>query len=100
MVHITQEQKSGERKGRFVLTEDGIYAGELTYTWAGDSKFIIDHTGVESAFEGKGYARQLVLKAVEFARQEGIKIIPLCPYAKAFFDKTSEVHDVLYNAQG
>lgn len=98
MVRITQEQESGNRKGRFVLTEEGVYAGELTYTWAGDSKFIIDHTGVEKAFEGKGYARQLVLKAVDYARQEKIKIIPLCPYAKTYFDKTAEIQDVYYIA--
>lgn len=96
MVRITQEQETDNRQGRFILTEEGVFAGELTYTWAGDSKFIIDHTGVETAFEGKGYAKQLVLKAVDFARKEGVKIIPLCPYAKSYFEKTTEIHDVLY----
>lgn len=96
MVRITQEQETDNRHGRFILTEEGVFAGELTYTWAGDSKFIIDHTGVETAFEGKGYAKQLVLKAVDFARKEGVKIIPLCPYAKSYFEKTTEIHDVLY----
>ena len=32
---------------------------------------------------------------VEYAREKGIKIIPLCPFAKSVFDKTSEFKDVL-----
>jgi hypothetical protein len=37
----------------------------------------------------------MVLKAVEYARENGIKIIPLCPFAKSVFDKTPEIRDVL-----
>ena len=37
----------------------------------------------------------MVTKAVEFAREKGIKILPLCPFAKSVFDKTPEFRDVL-----
>ena len=59
-------------------------------------KFIIDHTGVEAAFGGKGFGKKLVLKAVEFAREKGLKILPLCPFAKKVFNTTDELNDVLF----
>lgn len=37
----------------------------------------------------------MVAKAVDFAREKGIKIIPLCPFAKSVFDKVKEFNDVL-----
>ena len=35
------------------------------------------------------------MKLAEYAREKGIKIIPLCPFAKSVFDKTPEFRDVL-----
>jgi hypothetical protein len=93
---VTIEQDEDGKKGRFAIYEDGEFAGEMTYTWAGTNKFIIDHTGVEEAFGGKGYGKMLLMKAVEFAREKGIKILPLCPFAKAEFDKNVEISDVRF----
>ena len=90
------EREGNEKKGRFVIFENDSLAGELTFSWAGKDKFIIDHTGVEKAFGGKGYGKKLVLKAVEYAREQEVKILPLCPYAKAVFDKHNDLHDVLF----
>ena len=38
----------------------------------------------------------MVMKVVEFAREQGIKIIPLCPFSNSVFQKTPEIRDVLY----
>jgi len=90
------EREDNGKKGRFIIYEDEKFAGEMTYTWAGTGKFIIDHTGVEEGFNGKGYGRQMVMEAVEFARKEEVKILPLCPYAKRVFDKNSDLQDVRF----
>lgn len=90
------EREDNGKKGRFIIYEDSSFAGEMTYTWAGSGKFIIDHTGVEEEYSGKGYGRQLVMEAVEFARKEKVKIIPLCPYAKRVFDRNSDLQDVRF----
>ncbi|MFD1771056.1 GNAT family N-acetyltransferase [Sphingobacterium suaedae] len=89
------KQQDG-RKGKFEIFNEGALAGEMTYTWAGDTKFIIDHTEVKEGFEGKGYGKQLVMAAVEFARSKNVKIMPLCPYAKRVFDKDTAIRDVLF----
>lgn len=93
---ITIEREDNKQKGRFVIYENKKVAGEMTYTWAGTSKFIIDHTGIEEAFGGRGYGKKLVLKAVEFAREQNVKILPLCPFAKAEFDKNDIFSDVRF----
>lgn len=83
------------KKGRFVIFKDEVEAGEMTFTWAGEDKFIIDHTGVIEEFGGLGLAKKLVLAGVEFARENKVKIIPLCPYAKSQFDRNQTLRDVL-----
>jgi predicted GNAT family acetyltransferase len=40
---------------------------EMTYVSAGTSRCIIDHTGVEQSFSGRGVGKQLVMEAVKYA---------------------------------
>jgi len=89
-------QENEDRKGLFKAIEDGKEAGVMTYTWAGSTKFIIDHTEVNPDFKGKGVGQQMVMKAVEYARANHLKIMPLCPFAKSVFDKNPEITDVLF----
>ncbi len=80
-------------KGAFVVEVDHERLAELTYSKAGN-KIIIDHTDVSDKLRGQGVGKQLVMKAVEYARASNIKIIPLCPFARSVFDKTPEIADV------
>ena len=91
---IRIEREDNGKKGRFVIYYNDQFAGEMTYVWAGTSRLIIDHTGVEQSFSGRGLATRLVMKAVEYARNKGFKIFPLCPYAKMIFDKDDGIQDV------
>ncbi|MFC0777624.1 GNAT family N-acetyltransferase [Flavobacterium sp. HJSW_4] len=91
------QQINDTRRGYFEAIEDGKEAGKMTYTWAGDSKFIIDHTEVSPDFNGKGVGKKLVMASVEYARANNLKIIPLCPFAKSVFDKVEEIRDVLFS---
>lgn len=84
------------KKGRFELYEKGVLAGEMTFTWAGATKLIIDHTTIGDGYNGKGYGKKMVMKAVEFAREKGIKILPLCPFANAVFEKDQSIQDVRF----
>lgn len=84
-----------ETKGFFKAVENEKEAGRMTYSQAGESKFIIDHTEVNPEFNGKGVGKKMVLAAVEYARNNNLKIIPLCPFAKSVFEKIEEIRDVL-----
>jgi len=88
------ERINDGNKGFFRALDDKTQAGLMTYSWAGNDKFIIDHTEVDQAYGGKGIGKQMVMAAVEFARENNLKIIPLCPFAKSVFDKVAEIQDV------
>jgi len=83
------------KKGRFVLLEDGKEAGEMTFVWDGENSIIIEHTNVGKEYGGKGYAKQLMNKAVAFARKNEVKIVPVCSFVKAMFEKDESIRDVL-----
>lgn len=84
-----------ESKGFFKAMEGYDEAGIMTYSWAGTDKFIIDHTEVNPNFKGQGVGNKLVMEAVNYARANQLKIIPLCPFAKSMFDRKLELNDVL-----
>jgi len=82
-------------KGAFFIEEEGKRLAEMTYSKAGEDKIIIDHTEVSDALRGTGAGKKLVNEAVQFARSKGIKIIPLCPFAKAILTKGDTYKDIL-----
>ncbi len=90
-----QHKKNGN-KGVFYIEIDDLKKAEMTYVMAGETKMIIDHTEVLAELSGKGAGKMLVEKAVEYARKNGIKILPLCTFAKTVFEKTPDYNDVLF----
>ena len=90
------QQKQEGSKGSFYVEENDIVLAEMTYSMTGTTLMIIDHTEVLDALRGKNVGCQLVHTAVEYARTNHIKILPLCPFAKSVFDKKgAEFADVL-----
>jgi len=83
-------------KGAFTAWIDGKKAGEMTYSVAGDSMIIVDATHVDEAFKGQGIGGKLLHEGViPFAKEKKVKVMPLCPFAKAMFDKDVDIRDVL-----
>ena len=92
-MQMIEHEQSGHR-GAFYVEEDGKRLAELTYTVAG-SKVILDHTDVDDSLRGTGTGRKLVAAAVDWAREEDVRLLPLCPFARSVFDKTPDFADVL-----
>ena len=88
------EEVSGTT-GRYIARAEGMPEAEMTYSIANEQLIIIDHTGVPDEWRGKGVGKALVERGVRDARERGVKIIPLCPFAKAQIDKHPEWQDVL-----
>lgn len=84
-----------EKNGYFYIEDQGMIQAQMTFVFAGPGRIIIDHTEVQPGNEGKGYGKQMVSAAVDYAREKHIKILPLCPFAKSVFDRTPEFRDVL-----
>jgi len=83
-------------RGTFYIERDGEREAEQLYSKTPDGKtVIIAHTEVSESLRGQGIARTLTLATVAWARVSGVKIIPVCPFAKAIFDREPEIRDVL-----
>lgn len=84
-----------QSKGAAIATEDGKTAGKMTYSIPAADFIIIDHTEVDPGFKGRGVGKQLLYEIVAMARQKNLKIMPLCPFASAMFQKLTDIQDLL-----
>ncbi len=66
----------------------------LTYKIDQGRMFLIS-TYTPPQHRGKGAARRLVEKAIEVARGEGLKIVPICSYATYYFIRNREARELL-----
>lgn len=72
-------------------------AGEVTYSKTGKSILTIDHTEVANEHRGQGLAAELVRQVVAKAKNEDLKVNPVCPFAKKEFDEKEEYREVQHN---
>lgn len=84
-----------EEGGLFYLGEADDAKAKLVYSMRGKAKMVIEHTEVDETLEGKGIGQQIVAAAVSYARENQIKILPLCSFAKSVFDRVQDYRDVL-----
>lgn len=78
---------------RFELTVEGLTAFSK-YLRAGN-KLVIEHTEVPVELEGRGIAGHIVRNALDFAREQKLVVLPLCPFAKAWLGRHPEYQDLL-----
>lgn len=78
-----------EAARRFELSIDGRLA-ELVYDRDGD-RLVLLHTGVPDELEGRGLGGILVAAAVERAVEEGLTVVPQCPFARRWLRRHPEV---------
>ena len=96
IAYMQVQNKNDGKRGAFFIEDNGKEVALMHYIFSGPEKFIIDHTEVDEAYEGKGLGKQLVRAGVEYAREHKMKILPYCPFAKKIFELTPEFGDVLF----
>ncbi|MGX6977946.1 GNAT family N-acetyltransferase [Vagococcus elongatus] len=85
-----------DETARVAFVDDaGKLIGEITFELQGTDTLVLNHTGVDPEYRGQGIAGQLMDLAVEKARREGKKILPMCSYAVRAFEKNPDYGDVL-----
>lgn len=89
------EQFDRELNAYFKATEAGVEAGIMSYSHKGKDIIVILHTEVDKAFSGKGIGKALLMELVKYARENNFKVLPLCPFARAMFNRIAEIRDVL-----
>ena len=87
------EIKKGNLK--FYIGEDESSSlAKITFIYK-DGNLVIEHTIVSESLKGQGVARTLVDKVVAFAKEENLKIYPVCDYAKKVLTQDKAYRDIL-----
>ncbi|MFZ0491126.1 MAG: GNAT family N-acetyltransferase [Salegentibacter sp.] len=88
------KHKESDHKGMFYIEDEGGIVAELSYTSQENNIITLDHVEVNKKLSGQGIGSKLVKKSVEYARENELKIDPLCPFAEAEFKRHESYSDV------
>ena len=91
---MTIQHNHTEKGGTFYVGDLASPTAQLVYRMEGKEKMIIDHTEVSEIHKGEGIGRQLVLAAIDYARQQGVKVQPLCSFARSILKHSKEYEDI------
>lgn len=82
--------------GRFEAVSEGKIIGLVDYyITEGGKTMVVPHTEVNSEYEGQGIASALTKELLEYAKQQGLSVSPICPYTKVYIERHAEYHDLL-----
>jgi uncharacterized protein len=87
------EVTNNSEQHRFELAVDGHIAA--TYYKISDGVITFIHTEVPPELGGKGIGSKLIKGALDQVRTAGLKVIPQCPFVKAFIEKHPDYQDLL-----
>jgi predicted GNAT family acetyltransferase len=84
-VTIEREELNGVHE--FVLRIDGEKFGFLEFTRPDVGVMRIEYVEVSPELRGSGLGKQLVEKAVAFASETKLRVVPICSYARAVIQR-------------
>lgn len=85
--------KDNPVQNRFEATIEG-HTAKIEYKMQ-PGEISVLHTEVPKELEGRGVASAMTKSALEYIRANGLKLIPLCPYMRAYLKKHPEYHDLV-----
>ena len=84
-VSIEREELNGVHE--FVLRINGERLGFLEFTRPEVGVMRIEYVEVSPRLRGTGLGKQIVEKAVAFAKDSDLRVIPICSYARAVIQR-------------
>lgn len=88
--------KNDEAK-RFELEVDGHLA--LIDFMQTSELMIYTHTEVPESLEGKGIGSRLAQVALDYARDNDLLVMPMCPFVAAYIQRHPEYKDLVYRGK-
>jgi predicted GNAT family acetyltransferase len=85
--------RDNHAKHRFEAEQDGHLA-VLEYNLA-EGRIVVAHTEVPKPIEGRGIASALYRALLAQAREEGRRVVPVCPVFALYVKRHPEAHDLL-----
>ncbi len=83
-----------EKEGRFFVRVEGDEA-DLTYARIGPHLIDVQHTYVPQSARGQGLAEALAEAAFAYAREHRDRVVPSCPFVRAWLERHREHWDLL-----
>lgn len=80
-------------ENRFEALVDG-YPSKLDYIQDGKN-FVITHVGVYPQLRGQGVAGRIVEVSLKYAKENSLRVIPMCSYAAAFMRRHPEYAELM-----
>ena len=59
-------------------------------------RLVLVHTEVPTEFEGHGIGSKLVRAGMEFAREQGLTVVPMCPFVTDYIRRHQEYVDLVH----
>lgn len=87
------EVRDNEAESRFEMEAKGRLA-IAAYRREGE-RIVFTHTQVHRELEGRGIGSALIAGALEKVRSEGLKVVPACPFVRAWIERHPEAQDLL-----
>jgi predicted GNAT family acetyltransferase len=85
-------------RGSFFIETNGTRVAEMEIAIQAKN-LIVYHTEVADALQGKGIASKLLAKMVSYARENNLKVVPLCAYVLAQFKRHPDQYKDIWNTE-
>ncbi|HTF19774.1 MAG TPA: GNAT family N-acetyltransferase [Chryseolinea sp.] len=91
-----QLKLNDQKRGAFFIEEGDERLAEMVIAIS-DQRLIVYHTEVSEKLRGQGIAGKLLDQMVVYARSNGLKVVPLCPYVHAQFKRHAELYKDIWD---
>ncbi|MFJ6197707.1 GNAT family N-acetyltransferase [Micromonospora sp. NPDC092111] len=79
---------------RFEILVDDALAGFAAYLPRGETR-VFTHTEVRPEFAGRGVGSALIRSTLDQVREQGGRVVPRCPFMRAFIERHPEYADLV-----
>jgi predicted GNAT family acetyltransferase len=84
---------------RYVVMDGNTEAGFVEYIRTHGDLIVFTHTEVTPEYEGRGIGSALAKHVLDMARDEGFKVLPICPFIAEWITRHPEYKAISYRAK-
>ena len=84
---------NNEAENRYELHVDDQVA--LAEYMRANERIVFTHTEVPRELEGEGIASRIIEHALDEAREQGLVVVPLCPFVASYIRRHPEYRDLV-----
>jgi predicted GNAT family acetyltransferase len=89
---VKVDHNKAERRFEIPLADGAVAFADYRLE---DDRVVFPHTVVPPAHEGQGLGSALVRASLDWARAEGLKVVPACSFYARYMTRHPESHDLL-----